>query len=195
MYDVLHWLYKTLSRLRKLLWDSFFFMSGVGIHGKLNERWAWKRGESFLFIVNVFDTVWIWGGNLWILHLGPPLVVAMARSWFSVPRRPVMAWVISRETTLPTEGKAVFNLTFTLTLTRTHTRTFNNMYRKNDFETLPSLFLYPSAFILIVTVLWFKGYVWFDTMHNELERQWYVSLKNVQIFIYIIYQLLIKVTQ
>lgn len=54
----------------------------------------------------LFGAVWVWGDTRWILRLGPPLVVATARSWYSAPRRPVMAWVMSQGTTLPTEGKA-----------------------------------------------------------------------------------------
>lgn len=70
----------------------------------------------------------MWGGTRWISHLVPPLVVAMARSWYSVPRRPVMAWVMFQGTTLPTEGKAT--LTFTPRLW--HERSIMYIYRYGD---------------------------------------------------------------
>lgn len=61
----------------------------------------------------LFGAVWVWGGTRWILRLGPPLVVATARSWYSALRRPVMAWVMSQGTTLPTEGKTSYIYTET----------------------------------------------------------------------------------
>lgn len=71
-----------------------------------SDRWLGKSREFSISRLMLFGAVWVWGDTRWILRLGPPLVVATARSWYSAPRRPVMAWVMSQGTTLPTEGKA-----------------------------------------------------------------------------------------